>query len=408
MCLEHEEKCVGFRGFVSSRPTHMEVVRTYVGIDAHKRMCHATVMSADGTIVNEHRFPTNVKYLEAFTRDLPRDAAFAIEAGTGTKQLFWALKEMGREVHMAHPLEVRRMMGTKKKTDRTDSAFLANLLRMNSLPESYVPDPEDDEDRQFLRHRIDLGKKTTVVKNQIHALLTSAGVPTGGFTDLFGKGGREMLRMVKLSRQQRYLLDNYLQQLDLLTSQIEDVERGLARIAQENPAARTLMHLKGIDFYSALVILSEVGDITRFPTAKHLASYSGLVPRIHQSGDIARTGHIHKEGPKRLRSTLIQCANSAVRGSGRFQKFYKRLKKRKGHGKAIVATARKMLVTIFVLLTRGCDYVEIDEKCTRRKLMKMDRIAKEISNIDVEDTLSKLSENAKEVLRGDRDITLTG
>lgn len=386
----------------------MEVVRTYVGIDAHKRMCHATVMSADGTIVSELGFPTNVKYLEAFVLELPRDAVFAIEAGTGTKPLFWALKEMGREVHMAHPLEVRRMMGTKKKTDREDSAFLANLLRMNSLPESYVPDPDDDDERQFLRHRIDLGKKAIVVKNQVHSLLTSVCVPTGGFTDLFGKGGREMLRMVDLSRQQRYLLDNHLQQLDLLSSQIEDVERGLARMAQDNPAARTLMHLKGIDFYSALVILSEVGDITRFPTAKHLTSYAGLVPRVHQSGDVARTGHIHKEGPKRLRSTLIQCASASVKGPGKFQKFYKRLKKRKGHGKAIVATARKMLATIFVLLTRGCDYVEIDDNCTRRKLRKMDRIAKEISNIDVGDTLSKLSENAKEVLRGDRDITIAG
>jgi hypothetical protein len=132
------------------------------------------------------------------------------------------------------------------------------------------------------------------------------------------------------------------------------------------------------------------------------------VPRVHQSGDVARTGHIHKEDPKRLRSMLIQCATASVRGSGRYQKFYRRLKKRKGHSKAIVATARKMLATVFMLLTRGCEYVEVDERNTRKKLMRMNRMAREITDIDIEASLSKLSENAKEVLMGERSITNTG
>jgi transposase len=365
-------------------------------------------MAADGTIVSEHGFPTNVKYLETFVLGLDDECVFAIEAGGGTKRLFWAIRDMGREVHMAHPLEVRRMMGTKKKTDREDSAFLANLLRMGSLPESYVPEPEDDELRQLLRHRIDLGKKIIVVKNQVHALLTSAGVSTGGYSDIFGKGGREMLGRAKLGLHQRYLLDSLLQQLDLLMTQVDDVECGLAKMAQEDPAARSLMHIKGIGFYSALVILSEIGDITRFPTAKHLTSYAGLVPRVHQSGDVARTGHIHKEGPKRLRSMIIQCASASVMGPGRFQKFYRRLKKRKGHSKAIVATARKMLATVFVLLTRGCEYVEVDEISVRKKLLRMNRRARDISDVNIEESISRLSNSAREVLMGERTISDTG
>jgi hypothetical protein len=101
----------------------MEVVETYVGIDAHKNMCHATMMSPEGDVVGEKRFRTNVKVLEAWVRTLPDDAEFAIESGTPTKRLYWTLKAMGREVHMAHPAEVRRMMGTKKKTDRTRSTW---------------------------------------------------------------------------------------------------------------------------------------------------------------------------------------------------------------------------------------------------------------------------------------------
>ena len=365
-------------------------------------------MAADGTIVSEHGFPTNVKYLEAFVHGLDGDCTFAIEAGTVTKRLYWAIRDMGRDVHMAHPLEVRRMMGTRKKTDREDSAFLADLLRMGRLPESYVPEPEDDELRQLLRHRIDLGKKIIVVKNQVHAVLTSAGVSTSGYSDIFGRGGREMLSRTELGLHHRYLLDSLLQQLDLLVAQVDDVERGLAKMAQEDPAVRSLMHIKGIGFYSALVILSEIGDITRFPTAKHLTSYAGLVPRVHQSGDVARTGHIHKEGPKRLRSMMIQCASASVRGPGRFQKFYRRLKKRKDHNKAIVATARKMLATVFVLLTRGCEYVEVDEKNVKMKLYRMDRMAMEISDIDIVETISRLSDSAREVLMGERSITDVG
>jgi len=365
-------------------------------------------MSRDGNIVSEKKFSTNVKVLEAWARTHPKDYVYAMEAGTPTKQLFWALKEMGREVHMAHPAEVRRMMGTKKKTDRADSAFLADLLRMGRLPKAYVPDPEANEERQLLRFRMDLAKKTIVVKNQVHSVLTSAGVTTSEFSDLFGRGGSEMLRKVKLHGHQQYILDGHLKQIELLTAQIEDVERALAKLAQKNPVARTLMQMKGIDFYSALVILNEIGDVTRFPSAKHLTSYAGLVPRNYQSGDVARTGHIHKEGPKALRAIMGQCANAAVKGAGKFQRIYKRLEKRIGHQKAVIAVARRMLSVIFVLLTRGCDYEERDDANVSRKMRRMERMAKALPDVEVDRTFAGLPENARQILRGERSITDAG
>lgn len=381
----------------------------YVGIDAHKRMCHATVLSEDGTVVEEIPFPTNVKFLETWARTLPRDSKVAIESSTISKRLARVLIGIGLEVQMAHPLEVRRMGGKKKKTDKEDSALLADLLRMGRLPESYLPTLEEEDRRQILRLRMDLGRKTAVVKNQVHSLLASLGVPTDGYTDLFGKGGRRMLAELELDLQHRFILDMYLQQLDVLVAQIKEVQGVLARMASEDPAARRLMQIKGVDFYSALVILAEVGDVSRFPTAKHLTSYAGLVPRVHQSGNVARTGRIHKEGPKRLRSTMISCANASIKGPGKFQRMYKRLKKRdKSHGKAIVAVARKMLEVVFVLLTRECDYEDSDEVTTARKVRKMERISSEMRDVDVAATIDGLSEKAREILRGDDNNTLTG
>jgi transposase len=365
-------------------------------------------MSQDGKILSEKKFSTNVKVLEAWVKTHPKDYVYAIEAGTPTKRLYWALKEMGREIHMAHPVEVRRMMGTKKKTDREDSAFLADLLRMGRLPKAYVPEPEKDEERQLLRYRMDLGKKIKVVKNQVHALLNSAGISTSDFSDVFGEGGSEYLRSVRLHGHQQYILNGHLKHLELLTAQIDDIERALARIAQKDPRARTLMQIKGISFYSALVILNEVGDVTRFPTAKHLTSYAGLVPRIYQSGNVSRTGHIHKQGPKALRWIMVQCANSSIKGSGKFLKIYTRLVKRIGHQKAITAVARRMLAIVFVLLTRGCEYEERDDRNVHYKMRKMERKAKALPDVDVSLTFAGLPENARKLLRGERDITDAG
>ena len=124
---------------------------------------------------------------------------------------------------------------------------------------------------------------------------------------------------------------------------------------------------------------------------------------------MARTGRIHKEGPKRLRSTMIRCANASIKGPGKFQRMYKRLRKRnKSHGTALVAVARKMLEVVFVLLTRDCDYVDSDEANTMRKIRKMERISKEMRDVDVAVTVEGLSDRTKEILRGDDNHTLTG
>ncbi len=105
---------------------------------------------------------------------------------------------------------------------------------------------------------------------------------------------------------------------------------------------------------------------------------------------------------------MIQCTTASLRGTGWFKKFYKRLKKRKGHSKAIVATARRMLATVFILMTRGCDRVEVKERNTRENLMRMNRMVRELSDVDIESSISKLSDDVREVLLSDKSITNTG
>ncbi|MGH9029494.1 MAG: transposase, partial [Acidimicrobiales bacterium] len=139
-----------------------------------------------------------------------------------------------------------------------------------------------------------------------------------------------------------------------------------------------LMTLPGVDFYSAQVILEEIGDITRFPNEKKLSSYAGLVPRVAQSGNTLRMGHIHKQGPKALRWILTSCAHAAVKAPGKFQRLFRTWEKRLGKGKAIVAVAHTMLEVIFAMLARGENYSEERPERTQAKITRMKSRAREL------------------------------
>jgi transposase len=373
----------------------------YVGIDAHKRDCHATVLNERGDTISTSRFPSTLEALSRWAKGLPTGSVLALEASTVAKRLYWHLKGLGLDVRMAHPLEVRRRAGNKKKTDAIDSFELADLLRMNRLPEAYVPSPELNERRQLLRYRIDLGKKASLVKNQLHALFVHNGI-NFELTDVFGVSGRKRMTRMKLPGSQRYLVDGLLAQLDLVGNQIEELEGQLAELGSKDPAVQKLMTLPGVDFYSAQVILEEIGDITRFPSEKQLSSYAGLVPRVAQSGTTLRMGPIHKQGPKALRWILTTCAHAAVKSPGKFQRLFRRWEKRLGKGKAIVAVAHRMIEVIFALLSRGESYSEERTEKTHAKIVRMKNRARALPVRDPASRLAGLGPVAQELLRGTR------
>ncbi len=122
------------------------------------------------------------------------------------------------------------------------------------------------------------------------------------------------------------------------------------------------MSIKGIDYYSALMISVEIGDVRRFNSAKKIISYAGLNPSISQSGDNCYVGHISKQGNNNLRWILVECANIAIMHDSMFALFYHRIKKRKNHKVAIVATARKLLTIIYAMLKNNINYVP-QRKC---------------------------------------------
>jgi len=252
---------------------------------------------------------------------------------------------------MANASKIALIACSDKKTDRNDAEMLADLLRTNMLPTCYVPPQEVIEQRELIRQRQGLVQQTTRLKNQMHAILTSEGISCPS-TDILSKTSKEWLDSCPLSATRK----EYLLQLRRLACAFEEeiavLEKTIRIQASKSREMGLLDTMPGVSHLSALTIMAEIGDIRRFETPAQLCSYAGLVPRVRQSGAMDWKGHV-KPGNKVLKAILIQDANVAAKCCKRFRKFYRRLEKKKGHGKAIVAVARKMLTIAWFMLQRG-------------------------------------------------------
>jgi len=332
----------------------------YIGLDVHKKLSYYSMVDGEGTEVKRGRFPTTCEGLDEFASKLPEGAKVAIEASTSGIFAYERLDEGGIEVHLAHPVYVKPFAKKHVKTDKVDARVLAQLLRMAYLPESYVPGKEIRDQRVLIRHHASLVRLRTSIKNRIHALLAIEGIQTSEFSDLFGKKGMEFLKGVKLREVRRKALDNYLDVLKALEERIEEMEDILKEKTKITDEAKWLMSIPGIGYHNALLILSELGEIERFSNPKSMVSYSGLAPKVEQSGDYRRYGHINKHSNGFLRWAFIQSARAAVRSSkpNRFQRIYNKIKARRGEKVAIVATARHMAESVYWVLTRKEYYKE--------------------------------------------------
>lgn len=278
-----------------------------------------------------------------------------MEACSCWQHIYDYLEDAGFSVKLAHPLRVKAIASARIKTDAIDAETLAHLLRANLIPESYVPPNCVRKERNVVRHRASLVGIKTQIKNKIHAILIRHGI-NYEFSDAFGKVGMEYLYTLDLPEVDRIAIDHYLKLIDIIDMKIDESNEVVERLCKENPMANLLTSIPGVGYYSALLIVSEIGDIRRFKTAKQLCSYAGLVPSVYQSGNTIKRGRITKQGSRWLRWMLTQCAHVAVRKDYELRTFYIRVSKRKGKKAATVAVARKLLVYVHKMLTLNLAY----------------------------------------------------
>ena len=322
----------------------------YLGIDVHKHESQVAVLDDDGEVDREIRVEN--ANLDEIAEEYA-GAKAVIEATSNYYTIYGTLDEY-LDVVVADPQQTKAIGIAEVKNDRLDAKLLAQLRRAGMIAQSYVPPEELRERRARVRGRKRLVEKRTDFKNEVHALLDKQGVSYDW--DPFSVKGREILASEDLSLDLvgQQLLESFLSVIDEFTTQIEALEEVIEETAASPPATQLLMTIPGVSFYSSLVITAELGEIERFDEAKEAVSYAGLDPTVRESGDSRTEGGISKRGSGDLRWILVQCVNTAVHrcNDPYLGRFYARLKRRKNHKIAIVATARKLLVSIFHMLQR--------------------------------------------------------
>ena len=247
---------------------------------------------------------------------------------------------------VSHPKKTKLIAEAKIKSDRVDSKAIAQLLRMDWLPLSYVPDEDTGALREKVRRRAFLVRERVKLRVKIKSFLTYQGLKWPEDHGLWSKPGLVWLHGLDLAP-----IESYLRLIDGLSEEISLLSGELKGEAKVDEDVKLLMTVPGIGYYSALLVKSEIGDIGRFPFAEKLCSYAGLVPSTYQSGGVVRHGNITKEGSRWLRWIMMECASIHVAKYDTWvSRSYRCLAGRRGKKTARVAAARKLLVVCYSVL----------------------------------------------------------
>ena len=349
----------------------------YVGIDVHKRFCQAALMDDHGA-TRELKFENTLEgahRLVKLARSIDRHVKAVVEPSANYWiKVYDKLEEEGVEVKLSNPSRTKAIAEARVKMDKLDARTLAYLLKGDLVAESYVPTRKNRERRTFIRHRASLMKMRVEVKNRIHTVLDKHDL-SYDFTDLFSREGLEWLHNLNLPPTDDHILKSNLQVLQALNEQIRSADIEIAKDAVNEDQAKLLMTMPGVDYYAAMILLSEIGDVKRFASPEKLVSWVGLAPQVHQSGETQWTGRITKKGSKRARWILTQCAHTARQHDPKMKEFYERIERKHGSRKAIIATARKVLSIMHVMLTRNEPYHGENKQLTMQKHKRLERIA---------------------------------
>jgi len=278
----------------------------------------------------------------------------ALESMNGARFVHDELERCGWRVELADAQKVKGLAPLAAKTDRIDAYVLAELARRDLVPAIWLPGPGVRGARERARFRLHLVRHRAALKARIHASLIAHGHPCP-VSDLFGTRGRALLDAFELPEAWRTSTDASLRLIGHLDEEIDACERELRRLGADHAYVPLLMSAPGIAWVLAYTIAAEIGEIERFASPKRLTGYTGLCPRVYQSGASDRRGPLAKNGPKYLRWALIEAATHAASHpcyAAHYQATKQRLGRQRGAKVARVEVARKLAEAIWFMLTR--------------------------------------------------------
>jgi len=317
----------------------------YVGVDLHKTQFSVCWKEEDGSSKFE-RYGMSGEGLGRFRERLDGETEVGVEATANSKYFYDQVVGSANRVRVINPLQFKIISESVKKTDREDARVIAEFMSKGLLPEVRVMEKDRRELKSLIQTRDKLVKHRSSLKNKIHGILLENGIQSKREMFSSMKALKKVLE-VPVSETARFELEVIVEQIVSLTEGIKALEGKIKDKGKGMKGHGNLKSITGIGDLSSTIILCNIGNIADFENKKKLAAYAGLVPRVYESNETVRHGRITKRGDKIFRTTLVQVALIAIKYNGYLRSFYNRLKVKKGSGKAIIATARKMLEIIY-------------------------------------------------------------
>ncbi len=347
----------------------------HIGVDLHKTNFVACFIEADDTQRLE-TYPLTRDGLSRFVAQLDASDELAVEATQNVHYFYDQVKAAVSRVRVVDTYRFGVVAKSKKKTDKADATALARFLKLGWLPEVPVPSEQVRTLRQLLQARETLVSMRTKLKNMAHAAFSRNGIALTRAAFASAVSRARLSSRDDLPPSDLLVLLASLRQIEQLDSEIKIKEAEVTRHGQTLKGLRRLLQVHGLNLLSAISLLAEIGEISLFETSKQLVAYAGLATSTKQSSATTRHGGITKRGRKRLRTVCIQAVLAMVnRTKTPLMEFYQKKKREKGAGKAICATARKLLTIIFVLLKKELDYWYLEDRLYNRKLRALNAAA---------------------------------
>jgi len=386
-----------------------------VGVDLHKTQ-FTTCVKKNG-FESFNKFSTEEEGYQLFLSQVKKwqergeEVRVGVESTGNTRYFKNRMEDAGVEVKVINPLKMKVVNESVKKTDKHDAATIAEFLEKDMLPLSQLCSRESEQIRRFLKVRTMLVKTVTLIKNQIHALLLSEGLPDVKSSALQSKKGRKETLNALNQCINGLVAQPLIEMIDHLEEQINSIEKQIRVFVKGDKTVELLMTIPGCGEICAWTIRAYTDDIKRFSNPKKYVSFAGLAPWVQNSNEIIRHGKITKRGPKELRTALVQVVMGLRRMKAKtftwhMIKRYDFIKQSKGSGKAIIATARKIAVMIWHILTR--EEVFKLERMTDPKLVKKSEAMRKTMGDKTEEPQIEIQEKPVKVQKSKKVIKKPG
>lgn len=327
-----------------------------IGVDLHTRQQTIAMLDDQTGEVVEKELSHEGEQVREFYSALPQPVLVGLEA-TGSMHWFLRLLEdLHIEFQVGHPAKIRATEPRKQKNDRRDARLLLTLLAENRFPAIWMPSREQHDLQILLRHRDQFVRIRTRVQLSLQAVALSHGLRRGHA--LWSRRGQHSLRALPLTQHAGTQRDTLLALHPQLQGPIDELDREVAKQAQQRPQSQRLMTHPGVGPITALATEVFLGDPSRFADGKAVASYAGMIPSERSSGNRQRCGRLSKQGNSLLRFLWGEAAIHAVRRDQELRRFYRRKLQQKGMGKARMAAARKLGIRLWIMMRDEIDYAE--------------------------------------------------